>query len=201
MLAAFVESIFTPAAFDGAPLVPESSLGPALSSPEGTKISGFLDWTATLPDRNPTSWLDLADSAAKVIASAQGTSLHPLTLMVRLADTQIIVVLGRVLLQNLRKMVSLEDSETVSSGADKSAVERPPWMAILSRFCEQTLAQLPEVGLPSPGPTSVESSPLRLVGSCRPCRRSRDRPGIPSTDASSASSPSPRSEDSSDPKT
>ena len=75
MLKTFVDSIFSPSAFDGAPLVVESALGPALLSPEGTQISNYLGWANGLPDRNPTSWLDLADSAARVVASAQGSSL------------------------------------------------------------------------------------------------------------------------------
>lgn len=72
ILKTFVDSIFSPSAFDGAPLVPSSLLGPALLSPEGTQISSYLEWANSLPDRNPTSWLNLADSAAKVVASAQG---------------------------------------------------------------------------------------------------------------------------------
>lgn len=72
-LKSFVDSIFTPKAFDGAPLVAESSLGAALAAPEGTQTSQYLAWAETLPDRNPTSWLNLAESSAKAMASANGT--------------------------------------------------------------------------------------------------------------------------------
>ena len=74
VLKSFVDSIFQPAAFDGAPLVPASTLGAALPSPEGTQVGQYLAWASTLPDRNPTSWLNLAESSAKAIASANGPS-------------------------------------------------------------------------------------------------------------------------------
>ena len=80
VLKTFVDSIFSPSAFDGSPLVAESSLGQALASPEGTQISSYLDWAHGLPDRNPTSWLNLADSAARVVASAQGSFASPVRL-------------------------------------------------------------------------------------------------------------------------
>lgn len=73
-LKSFVDSIFTATAFDGVPLVAASSLGAALAAPEGTQISQYLAWAESLPDRNPTSWLNLAESSAKAIASANGKS-------------------------------------------------------------------------------------------------------------------------------
>ncbi|CED84986.1 dynein heavy chain cytosolic [Phaffia rhodozyma] len=118
----YVNSVFTAEAFDGAPLVAESALGPALSTPEGTNVANYLEWANDLPDRNPTSWLGLTSSAASTVATAQ----------------------GRNLLQNLRKMVSVDEGDVASPDSTKVIVDRPVWMQNLLKFCKKSLSTLPK---------------------------------------------------------
>lgn len=75
LLDTFVDSLFTPAAYNlDFDLVPRSEDKVVLTVPEGTKIEHFLTWVQSLPDREPPSWLSLPPSAERVIATAQSMS-------------------------------------------------------------------------------------------------------------------------------
>ena len=72
LLDSFVDSLFTPAAYNlDFDLVPRSDGQHVLTVPEGTKLEHFLTWVQQLPDREPPSWLSLPPSAERVIATAQ----------------------------------------------------------------------------------------------------------------------------------
>jgi len=73
ILDAFVDKLFTPAAYNvDFDLVPSVSGAKILGVPEGTKMDHFLSWAQGLPDREPPSWLSLPPTAERVIAVAQG---------------------------------------------------------------------------------------------------------------------------------
>lgn len=77
ILDAFVDGLFTPAAYNvDFNLVPSINGGNTLIVPEGTKIEHFLSWVQGLPDREPPSWLSLPPTAERVIAVAQGNQVH-----------------------------------------------------------------------------------------------------------------------------
>jgi dynein heavy chain 1, cytosolic len=74
ILDAFVDNLFTPAAYNiDFDLVPSANGNRILGVPDGTKIEHFLSWVQELPDREPPSWLSLPPTAERVIAVAQGT--------------------------------------------------------------------------------------------------------------------------------
>jgi dynein heavy chain 1, cytosolic len=74
ILDAFVDGLFTPAAYNvDFSLVPSLAGAQGLMVPDGTKLEQFLSWTQSLPDREPPAWLSLPPSAERVIAIAQGT--------------------------------------------------------------------------------------------------------------------------------
>jgi dynein heavy chain 1 len=127
ILDAFVDALFTPAAYDVAfPLVDGAD---ALRAPDGTKLEQFLAWTQGLPERQPPAWLGLPPTAERVIAVAQGNEL-----------------LGK-----LRKMRSLADDDDEEAGAGGSAQapgaaqQQPAWMRHLHERCREWEAQLPKV--------------------------------------------------------
>ncbi len=75
LLDTFVDSLFTPAAYNlDFDLVPRSDGKQVLAVPEGTKLEHFMTWVQQLPDREPPSWLSLPPSAERVIATAQSKS-------------------------------------------------------------------------------------------------------------------------------
>ncbi|KAI6134168.1 dynein heavy chain protein 1, partial [Pisolithus croceorrhizus] len=110
ILDAFVDKLFTPAAYNvDFNLVPSVNGGQVLEAPEGTKLEHFLSWVHGLPDREPPSWLSLPATAERVIAVVQGNEL-----------------LGK-----LRKMRTLvdDDDEISTSGPYKSQTsQQPAWM-------------------------------------------------------------------------
>ncbi|KAH8120470.1 dynein heavy chain protein 1 [Phellopilus nigrolimitatus] len=127
LLDTFVDSLFTPAAYNlDFDLVPRADGNVVLSVPEGTKIDHFLSWVQDLPDREPPSWLNLPPTAERVIAVAQSNEL-----------------LGK-----LRKMRSLADDlddEVKPSGPAKTqTVEQPAWMRVLLERSREWLGALPE---------------------------------------------------------
>jgi dynein heavy chain 1, cytosolic len=74
ILDAFVDKLFTPAAYNvDFDLVPTIGGDHALDAPDGTKLEHFLSWVQRLPEREPPSWLSLPPTAERVIAVAQGT--------------------------------------------------------------------------------------------------------------------------------
>jgi dynein heavy chain 1 len=73
ILDAFVDGLFTPAAYNvDFNLVPSVTGAQLLDAPDGTKMEHFLSWVQGLPDREPPSWLSLPPTAERVIAAAQG---------------------------------------------------------------------------------------------------------------------------------
>ena len=73
ILDAFVDKLFTPAAYNvDFNLVPSINSSQVLEAPDGTKLEHFLSWVQGLPDREPPSWLTLPPTAERVIAVAQG---------------------------------------------------------------------------------------------------------------------------------
>lgn len=94
VLDAFVDTLFTPKAYDlDFELVPShSSTGTTVAAPEGTKIEHFLDWVSLLPEREPPSWLSLPPTAERVIAISQGVFfffLWPMCLTIVCSRTRI----------------------------------------------------------------------------------------------------------------
>ncbi|KAI6162009.1 dynein heavy chain protein 1 [Pisolithus thermaeus] len=126
ILDAFVDKLFTPAAYNvDFNLVPSVNGGQVLEAPEGTKLEHFLSWVHSLPDREPPSWLSLPPTAERVIAVVQGNEL-----------------LGK-----LRKMRTLadDDDEISTSGPYKSQTsQQPAWMRNLHERCREWLTQLPQ---------------------------------------------------------
>ncbi|KAH9922687.1 dynein heavy chain [Amylocystis lapponica] len=127
ILDAFVDGLFTPAAYNvDFDLVPSITSSQVLGVPEGTKLEHFLTWVQNLPEREPPSWLSLPPTAERVIAIAQGNEL-----------------LGK-----LRKMRMLadDDDEAAASSAGPSkgqASQQPAWMRNLLERCREWLQQLP----------------------------------------------------------
>jgi dynein heavy chain 1, cytosolic len=73
ILDAFVDGLFTPAAYNvDFDLVPSLTGTQLLSAPDGTKMEHFMSWVRGLPDREPPSWLSLPPTAERVIAIVQG---------------------------------------------------------------------------------------------------------------------------------
>ncbi|KAG2345278.1 hypothetical protein BDR05DRAFT_908646, partial [Suillus weaverae] len=125
ILDAFVDKLFTPAAYNvDFDLVPTIGGGHALEAPDGTKLEHFLSWVQRLPDREPPAWLSLPPTAERVIAVAQGNEL-----------------LGK-----LRKMRTLADDDELGSAAGPSksqTSQQPAWMRNLHERCREWLTQLP----------------------------------------------------------
>jgi dynein heavy chain 1, cytosolic len=79
ILDAFVDGLFTPAAYNvDFDLIPSINGTQHLNAPDGTKMEHFLSWVQGLPDREPPSWLSLPPTAEHLIAVAQGTFIHAL---------------------------------------------------------------------------------------------------------------------------
>lgn len=76
LLDSFVALLFSPRAYDvNFELVPASGHGAALLMPDATRMDQFIEWTKTLPEQEPPSYLALPPSAERVIATAQGQFL------------------------------------------------------------------------------------------------------------------------------
>ncbi|TIC37063.1 hypothetical protein E3Q09_01001 [Wallemia mellicola] len=125
LLNTFVDKLFTPDAYEiNFQLVSEVDDQPGLNIPEGTKLEQFIAWAEKLPEREPTTWLNLPITAEKVIAVAHGSDL-----------------LGK-----LRKMKSLsDDDETVSVNTSEESNQQPAWMRTLMSNCQEWLELLPKV--------------------------------------------------------
>ncbi|CAG8454634.1 4044_t:CDS:10, partial [Ambispora gerdemannii] len=114
LLESFVNSLFTPEAYNiDFPLV-DADDDNTLTIPEGTKMERFLKWVNDLPEREPPAWLGLPSNAERVLATTQGLGM-----------------LGKV-----RKMKSLSDDDEVAysqeSGSGKpGASAQPAWMRAL----------------------------------------------------------------------
>ncbi|KAI0063221.1 dynein heavy chain protein 1 [Artomyces pyxidatus] len=126
ILDAFVDSLFTPAAYNvDFDLVPSTTGAHVLTAPDGTKLDNFLSWVRGLPDREPPSWLSLPPTAERVIAVAQGNEM----------------------LAKLRKMRTLADDDdeaTPAAGPSKgSTSQQPAWMRALHDRSREWLGQLP----------------------------------------------------------
>ncbi|VDB95435.1 unnamed protein product [Peniophora sp. CBMAI 1063] len=126
ILDAFVDGLFTPAAYNvDFDLVSSNNAAHMLTAPDGTKLDNFLAWVKGLPDREPPSWLSLPPTAERVIAISQGNEL-----------------LGK-----LRKMRTLADDEedaSTSGPASASASQQPAWMRTLHDRSKEWLEQLPQ---------------------------------------------------------
>ncbi|KAK0531052.1 dynein heavy chain [Tilletia horrida] len=126
LLDSFVDSIFTPNAYESGFALVKDAEKPLLA-PEGSKMEHFIEWVQALPDQQPPQWLGLPPTAERVIASAQGVALlNKLVRMRQLAD----------------------DDETVigpsTGGAEKEQVNaQPAWMKALKTNAEEWLQTLP----------------------------------------------------------
>lgn len=147
LLDSFVDSIFTPTAYEagfslapsphvnGAPssnMDPDSSmvkmeLEDQLIAPEGTKIDQYLGWVNALPDQQPPQWLALPPTAERVIATAEGSSL--LNKLVR-----------------MRQLADDDETVTTSNEAKKSADvnSQPAWMKALKVNATEWINALPK---------------------------------------------------------
>ncbi|TFY72237.1 hypothetical protein EVG20_g758 [Dentipellis fragilis] len=125
ILDAFVDGLFTPAAYNvDFNLVPSTN-GISLTAPDGTKLDHFLGWVEGLPDREPPSWLSLPPTAERVIAVAQGDEF-----------------LGK--LRKMRMLADDDDDVAPAAGPSKTqASQQPAWMRALHERCREWLGQLP----------------------------------------------------------
>ncbi|KAJ7102434.1 dynein heavy chain protein 1 [Mycena belliarum] len=126
ILDAFVDGLFTPAAYNvDFNLVPSVTGAQLLGAPDGTKLEHFLSWVQELPDREPPSWLSLPPTAERVIAAAQGNEL-----------------LGK--LRKMRMISDDDDDTTPAASASKSqGSQQPAWMRGLLDRCRQWIELLP----------------------------------------------------------
>lgn len=70
LLECFVNSLFTPAAYDIDYKLVEGV--DDLATPEGSKIEQFMNWVNKLPERQPPVWLGLPSNAEKVLSISKG---------------------------------------------------------------------------------------------------------------------------------
>ncbi|KAG2123592.1 dynein heavy chain and region D6 of dynein motor-domain-containing protein [Suillus clintonianus] len=142
ILDAFVDKLFTPAAYNvDFDLVPTIGGDHALQAPDGTKLEHFMTWVQRLPDREPPAWLSLPPNAERVIAVAQGNEL-----------------LGK-----LRKMRTLTDDDELGSAAGPSksqTSQQPAWMRNLHERCREWLTQLPSTLNTLPKQSNDNPDPL-----------------------------------------
>ncbi|RDB29164.1 Cytoplasmic dynein 1 heavy chain 1 [Hypsizygus marmoreus] len=125
ILDAFVDGLFTPAAYNvDFSLVPSHSGSQLLEAPDGTKMDHFLSWVQALPDREPPSWLSLPPTAERVIAIAQGNEL-----------------LGQ--LRKMRMLADDDEDATPTDAAKAQTSQQPAWMRTLLERCREWLNQLP----------------------------------------------------------
>ncbi|KAF9243765.1 dynein heavy chain and region D6 of dynein motor-domain-containing protein [Melanogaster broomeanus] len=143
ILDAFVDKLFTPAAYNvDFDLVPSVNGGQVLEAPDGTKLEHFLSWVQGLPDREPPSWLSLPPTAERVIAVAQGNEL-----------------LGK--LRKMRTLADDEDDVSSASGPSKSQTsQQPAWMRNLHERCREWLTQIPSSLNTLPKQSSDNPDPL-----------------------------------------
>ena len=144
VLDAFVDTLFTPKAYDMEfELVPShSSTGTTVTAPEGTKIEHFLDWVSLLPERESPSWLSLPPTAERVIAISQG--LHYFVW----STWRLNLPAGIELLGKLRKMRTLQDDEDDNGATGRtssSPSQQPAWMRTLVGSCKEWLSLVPQV--------------------------------------------------------
>ncbi|KAG2160116.1 dynein heavy chain and region D6 of dynein motor-domain-containing protein [Suillus bovinus] len=142
ILDAFVDKLFTPAAYNvDFNLVPTIGGSHGLEVPDGTKLEHFLSWVQRLPDREPPAWLSLPPTAERVIAVAQGNEL----------------------LSKLRKMRTLADDDELGSAASPSksqTSQQPAWMRNLHERCREWLTQLPSTLSTLPKQSNDNPDPL-----------------------------------------
>jgi len=84
LLESFISRLFSPKAYDADFLLTETgepvSLGElhsdhGIPAPEGSRFEAFTSWAASLPDRQPPTWLGLPKNAEKVLLTSQGNSV------------------------------------------------------------------------------------------------------------------------------
>ncbi|KAF8060992.1 dynein heavy chain protein 1 [Lyophyllum atratum] len=144
ILDAFVDGLFTPAAYNvDFNLVPSTTGSQLLEAPDGTKMEHFLSWVQALPDREPPSWLSLPPTAERVIAIAQGNEL-----------------LGQ--LRKMRMLSDDDDDTTAVAAAKTQTSQQPAWMRTLLERCKEWLIQLPSK-LNTLAKQSGESEPLHRL--------------------------------------
>jgi dynein heavy chain 1 len=94
LLAAFVDSIFTPKAFDEThqlvPVGPDGSA--AICVPAGTKRDQFLVWANSLPDKEQPFWVGLPNNAQRVLKQQAGAALVRKILTLQTADEDVAVI-------------------------------------------------------------------------------------------------------------
>jgi dynein heavy chain 1, cytosolic len=72
LLECFVDSLFTPAAYEIDYELVDVEGVDNLVTPEGTKIEQFMNWVNKLPERQPPVWLGLPSNAEKVLSTSKG---------------------------------------------------------------------------------------------------------------------------------
>ncbi|KAG6866267.1 hypothetical protein C0991_006854 [Blastosporella zonata] len=144
ILDAFVDGLFTPAAYNvDFQLVPSTAGNQVLEAPDGTKIEHFLSWVQALPDREPPAWLSLPPTAERVIAVAQGNEL-----------------LGQ--LRKMRMLADDDDDAAPTAAAKAQTSQQPAWMRTLLERCKEWVSQLP-LALNTLAKQSGESEPLHRL--------------------------------------
>ncbi|GAA5943977.1 hypothetical protein JCM3775_004729 [Rhodotorula graminis] len=141
LLDSFVESLFSPRAYDvDFALVPERDGDAGLVAPDATQLDQFLEWATQLPEQEPPSYLALPPTAERVIALAQGSAL----------------------LARLVKMRSLDDDdETVAVDLKQGGSSaQPAWMRALRQSCTEWLEVLPKTSARIASSAAAAQDPL-----------------------------------------
>jgi dynein heavy chain 1 len=68
ILSTFVNTLFTPNAFD------LEEIAPGLAAPDGSKIESFVRWADALPALTPAASVGLLDSAEEIVTETRGPS-------------------------------------------------------------------------------------------------------------------------------
>ncbi|UZJ52281.1 hypothetical protein CBS101457_001601 [Exobasidium rhododendri] len=148
LLDSFVDSIFTPAAYESTFQMVEGQDEESrfLVAPEGTRMEVFVDWVNRLPDQQPPQWLALPPTAERVIATAQGTAL--LNKLIRMrqlsdeeSDAELVSAPSAAI---IAAAAAAAAAATSSSGeAAKSWQSVPQWMKTLHSNAQEWLKVLP----------------------------------------------------------
>ncbi|GAA97827.1 uncharacterized protein L969DRAFT_96169 [Mixia osmundae IAM 14324] len=98
-----------------------------LRAPDGLKLTDYIAWAEALPEREPPSWLGLADSAQKLVAIDQGNRL----------------------VASLRRVAAHEDDDnddddsSLETTAQTPDALKPAWMTSIERLVTRFLNSLP----------------------------------------------------------
>lgn len=158
LLDSFVDSLFTPEAYESTFQLVEGSdeASKQLIAPEGTRMDVFIDWISRLPDHQPPQWLALPPTAERVIATAQGrTLLSKLIRMRQLSDDD-----DDDEIEIDPTTISVADPSDKNASVIDGAKQVPSWMKTLHQNCQDWLKLLPSTITKFKGSSDSIADPL-----------------------------------------